>query len=164
MRTQGQQVLPGATTEAAEMCRVGGGCPAGAVTARGLGQGLWHHNQRGVPIGHQPVELSSFQPLQQLTWGRSRIQHGQGTLEDPSPIRADSCTLTCRDPPLRMCTIRKGAAAKCLLYTEHGHNPPSRCAHSRAALTGPRLCTFPRATCHTDAQTLHKAEDSRGDM
>lgn len=98
MRTQSQQVLPGAATEAAEMCRVGGSCPAGAVTARGLGQGLWHENRCGVPVGRQPVEMSSFQPLQQLTWGRSR--NGQGTLEDPSPVRADSCTLTlCCDPP-----------------------------------------------------------------
>lgn len=68
VRTQGQQVFPGAATEAAIMCRVGGGCPAVAVMARGLGQGLWDENQFGVLIGHQPLEMSSFQPLQQLPW------------------------------------------------------------------------------------------------
>lgn len=97
MRTQGQQVLAGAAAEAAVVGRVGGRCPPAAVVmARGLGQGLWNENQRGVPFGHQPVEVSSFQPLQQLTWGQSRIQHGQGTLEDPSPMCAHTCTPTSR--------------------------------------------------------------------
>lgn len=67
------------------MCGIGGSCSPVVVMERGLGQGLWNENQHGVPIGHLPMEMSSFQPLQQLTWGQSRIQHGQGTLGEPSP-------------------------------------------------------------------------------
>lgn len=106
MRTQGQQVPPGAATEAAVVGRVGGGCPPAVVMARALGQGLWHENQHGVPFGHQPVEMLSFQPLKQLTWGQSRIQRGRGNLENPSPIYAHtSHQVTCRK--LLLCTNRK---------------------------------------------------------
>lgn len=59
--------------------RVGGSCPAMVVVVvvmvRGLGQGLWVEYQHLV-LGHQAMEeMSSFQPLQQLTWGQGRVQH-----------------------------------------------------------------------------------------
>lgn len=66
MGTEGQQVLPGAATEAAVTDRVGGSCPVAAVVvmARGLGQGLWGEYQHGVLTSHQPMEeMLSFQPL-----------------------------------------------------------------------------------------------------
>lgn len=71
MGTEGQQVLPGAATEAAVAGRVGGSCPAVAVMLRGLEQGLWGEYHHRSPVSHQPMEkTSSFQPLQQLTWGQ----------------------------------------------------------------------------------------------
>lgn len=75
MGTEGQQILPSAATEAAVTGRVGGSCPAVVVMmSRGLGQGLWPKHQHGVPISHQPMEeMLSFQPLQQLTWGQSKV-------------------------------------------------------------------------------------------
>lgn len=67
--TEGQQVLPGAATEAAVAGRVDGSCPAMVVMLRGLEQGLWGKYHHGVPVIHQPMEeMSSFRPLQQLTW------------------------------------------------------------------------------------------------
>lgn len=69
--TEGQQVLPGAATEAAVAGRVGGSCPAVKAMLRGLEQGLWGEYYHRVPVSHQPMEeMSSFQPLQQLTWGQ----------------------------------------------------------------------------------------------
>lgn len=69
--------MPGAAAKAAVAGRVGGSCPAAVVMVvmvvvmvmvRGLGQGLW--------VEYQAVEeMSSFQPLQQLTWGQGRVQH-----------------------------------------------------------------------------------------
>lgn len=83
--TEGQQVLPGAAAEAAVVSRVGGSCPAVVVMLRSLGQGLGGKNHHRVPVGHQPMkEMSSFQPLQQLTWGQNRVQHGWGTPEECS--------------------------------------------------------------------------------
>lgn len=71
VRTEGQQVPPGAAAEAAAAGRIGSSCPAAAVMLRGLEQGLWGEYHRGVPVSHQPMEeMSPFQPLQQLTWGQ----------------------------------------------------------------------------------------------
>lgn len=101
MRTQGQQVLLGAAAEAAVVGRVGGCRPPAVVMARGLGQGLWNENQHGVPFSHQPMEMSSFQPLQQLTWGQSRISAWAGNPRGPLP---NMCTrlhahILLSDPP-----------------------------------------------------------------